>query len=346
MSRIITRSKRFYLLNFLSRRRQADIIRWTARTEGKASSFSFPSLLPKVRKALFLMPEDPAAVLLQIPTFCAIARQLKRGAEATLISIEPMANFLAGLPGVKQIWGYSPDSFLLFSSTFSQWTDRIEKEGFDICFCLDRTLDLKRQSLLAQSGISVRVGYAGSENDALFNVAVRADPGKSAEAERNFAMARCMGFEGDLGSFHLAMDCDPAAAKQTAVGVSCGLDRETLHAVVYLLRSRKIEVLLLHSPLNETDCREMESVEGVRRIHSSTLAEAARAVCSCRGIIGGRDPLVYLSLYMQTPTASILSPEEIRLGAHPSRLFAAVPRALEHSETAFKAISALESLSS
>ncbi len=349
MAQILTRSKRFYFLNFLSRKRQAGFLRWAGRKNRKLEPFSFPSFLPQVKKALFILPADPACAMLQIPTFCAVRERLA-GASCFLLCTDPLARFLAGMPGAKRIFGYSSDSLLLFSPPFSTWVEQIKQEQFDACFCLDRALDLNRQTLIAKAGIPVRVGYAGTNDETFFNLVIRPAPGRKQEAEQGFAFARCMGFAGDLASFHLAIGEGVAARRQgraaAPVGVSCGLGRELLHAVVYDLRSRKMEVVLLHSPMVEKDWgREMESVEGVRRVSTETILDAAQAIGSCRGLIGGIDPLVYLGIYMQTPAASIMKADDMRIWSHPSRLFTAVATASEHSETAFKAVSALESLS-
>ncbi len=344
----ITGSKRFFFLNFLPRKQQVEIVEWGGRRALSQEPFAFPSFLPNTRKALFILPEDPASAMLAIPTFCAIMECLP-GASAALLCAEPLGRFLTGLPGAEKVISYGPETLLLFSDSLKAVVEQLRREKFDACFCLDRALDLKRLSLIGQSGIPVRVGYAGSEGESLFNLAVRPNPNQNREAERGFALARCLGFHNDLSSFHLAFQNSSGTIEKgqaAPVGVSCALKRDLLHSVVYDLRSRGAQVLLLHSPLAEPDTgRDMESVDGVKRCETKGILDASGALQGCRGFIGSRCALTYLSAYVQVPVAAVLNRADVAAWSHPSKLFAAVTEATENAETAYKAVMALEAYS-
>src|SRR5512133_98892 len=139
----ITASKKFYFLNFLSRKKQQEIVEWSGRKALPQERFAFPSFLPNTRKALFVFPEDPATAMLVIPAFCAIMECLP-GAAAAALCTESLGRFLKSLPGIGAVVSYGPESLLLFSDSFKAIVGKLRREKYDACFCLDRNLDLKR----------------------------------------------------------------------------------------------------------------------------------------------------------------------------------------------------------
>jgi ADP-heptose:LPS heptosyltransferase len=333
----VTSNFRFYFLNLLSKKYQAQILsKWAGRkTDPKQIIFS--QVADTIKQALIILPDDPLETTRQLPTIIAL-QKLFPNADFSYFCRNDMAEFIRELPGITKIIAYMPESTLLFSETARNWIQTLREQRFDACFYLDRNPDIKLFYICTSANIPLRITYASSDAESFFNITIRPQSESEFLVDRNLSLVKCLGYKGTLDNYSLELNeniTGPISAwlnsmghtpQGSLIGVSLDLEDRLLEKLITELLLHKNKIVLFPSYKNPHLRKDsIETLPGnIFQFEGRSFAETLACAHACNYIIAPQTPLFYLAWLQRIPAVGIFNKPEPGAWPKPSSIFRAV----------------------
>ncbi|MBD3347472.1 MAG: hypothetical protein GF401_20640 [Chitinivibrionales bacterium] len=319
---------KYYLYRFLSEKLQHALSRWLLRKQITAVGLHFPITPSEARKICFILPKTPLESLFHLDSVLALLSRFPK-VETTLVCEQKVSPFFNKLPGIGTVLEYEENEHYLGSRELDNLSSLLRKEGFTICFLLEKNADLPLLILAGSTGAPLRAGFWSTNAYPFINIRVRPSPNDIYLSEQNMVLASLFGASSTGGNRWVvakkALEEVNYLFQETGIKFSSrhiGIDAAALFVefgekwteslLDTLVKERHIPCYIyLPNDQNDNNLRSLAQKLGVPVISNLNVPQTAALIQQSKAIISGKSSFFQLAILLRKTAFGIFNENEL-----------------------------------
>ena len=297
-------------------------LRWQRATERRGDPLDIFSELRSAKRVLIAPSDRVGGLFLGAPAYRLI-RQAYPRAHIGLLVDETKAAIAEQIPFVDQVVTAALDKSL-WTAAFKRTQIELQRQEFDLLFCLGSDCSFRLAQLCKASGARLRVGF-GREGIDPFNFEVVGKTDGIYEVEQYLSLLKTIGLEG-RAELHWSLAQDKAeqirirylgdseershiVAIDLARGEGKGLSKRHIDDIVGRVVERGARALLFFSLAEKKTVNYLKETYGNRVIlfEQDDLITSAALIESSQILIACNTDLLHLAVSLQVPVVGIFA---------------------------------------